>query len=94
VALSAFRLLSGEQLLTAYESSPGKHRVFCSHCGSPIYSRREALPSVVRVRAGLFNEPLRVRPAWHAYTGSKCNWWPIEDGLPQYPEGHVPSSAA
>lgn len=94
VAVSGFRLLSGEHLLKAYESSPGKQRMFCSCCGSPVYSRRLALPEVVRVRAGLFNEPLPVKPSWHAYTGSKCNWWPIEDGLPQYPQGYVPPATA
>jgi hypothetical protein len=90
VEVSAFRLLSGEGSLKAYESSPGKERVFCSHCGSPIYSRRPALPSVVRIRAGLFDDPISARPAWHAYTGSKCSWWPIDDGLPQHSKGYVP----
>ena len=90
VAVSAFRVVSGEQLLKAYESSPGKERVFCCNCGSPVFSRRQALPDVVRVRVGLINEPLAVRPASHAYTGSKCNWWSIDDGLPQYKEGRVP----
>ena len=94
VDVSNFRLLSGEHLLKAYESSPGKQRVFCSCCGSPVYSRRPSLPGVVRIRAGLFNEPLSVKPAWHAHTGSKCNWWSIQDGLRQYPEGYVPPSAA
>ena len=89
VATSAFHLLGGEEFLKAYESSPGKERVFCSHCGSPVYSRRQSLPSVVRVRAGLINEPLETRPAWHIHTGSRCNWWRIDDGLPQFTEGHV-----
>jgi hypothetical protein len=90
VATSAFLFVSGEQLLRSYESSPGKQRLFCSKCGSPVLSRRQALPGVVRVRVGLINELLKVRPASHAYTGSKCNWWPIEDGLPQYKEGRAP----
>lgn len=90
VAASAFRFISGEQLLKAYESSAGKQRLFCSNCGSPVLSRRQTIPGVVRVRVGLINEPLNVKPASHAYTGSKCNWWPIEDGLPQYREGRAP----
>ena len=93
VAASAFRLLAGEQLLKSYESSPGKQRLFCGQCGSPVYSRRASVPGVVRIRAGLINEPLPVQPAWHAYVGSKSNWWHIDDGLPQYQEGHVPPSA-
>lgn len=87
---AAFRLLSGEHLLKSYESSPGKQRLFCNHCGSPVYSQRSAAPSVVRVRAGLINEPLDVQPAWHAHVGTKCNWWRINDGLPQYEEGYTP----
>jgi len=93
VQAGAFRLVSGEQTLKSYESSPGKERVFCSRCGSPVYSRRHSLPSVVRIRAGLFDEPIPVAPAWHAYTASKCSWWSIDDALPQYREGYVPPTA-
>ena len=93
VAVSAFRLLSGEQSLKAYESSPGKERVFCGRCGSPVFSRRPSVPSVVRLRAGLLDEPVPVKPAWHAHTGSKCSWWSIGDGLPQYRDGHAPSAS-
>jgi len=94
VATSAFRLVAGEQLLKSYESSPGKERVFCGQCGSPLFSRRPALPNVVRLRAGLINEPLNVGLAWHAYTGYKCNWWPIADEAPQYEQGHAPQPRA
>lgn len=79
--------VGGETLLKSYESSPGKQRVFCGECGSPIYSCHESKPGVVRIRAGLLNEPLATRPAFHIYTESACNWWAIDDGLPQYPEG-------
>lgn len=89
VPVAAFELLDGARLLTAYESSPGKQRVFCGRCGSPVYSRRESLPDVVRVRAGLLDAPVSARPAWHFHTASKCDWWPIDDDLPQYPEGAV-----
>jgi hypothetical protein len=94
VEVSAFRLLSGEQSLKAYESSPGKERVFCERCGSPVFSRRPSVPTVVRIRAGLLDEPIPAKPAWHAYTDSKCSWWPIDDGLPQYREAFVPPGTA
>ena len=84
VAKSAFEIVSGEDRLQRYESSPGKYRYFCSTCGSPVFSARSALPDVVRIRAGLLDDPLPVRPGSHAFVGSKCNWWPIEDGLPRY----------
>lgn len=89
VARDAFHLDSGAELLSEYESSPGKRRVFCRRCGSPIYSRRDSLPNVLRIRAGLINEPLPVRPAAHAYVAHKANWWTITDDVPQFAEGHT-----
>ena len=50
VATSAFAFVRGQEMLQAYESSPGKERVFCRRCGSPVFSRRVAMPEVLRVR--------------------------------------------
>lgn len=83
VSAASFQLLSGEELLTAFESSPGKQRVFCRRCGSPIYSHKASLPGVLRIRAGLIDEPVSVSIAAHFQTGSKASWWPIEDDLPR-----------
>lgn len=82
---SAFSLLTGDEALKAYESSPGKQRVFCCHCGSPIFSRTSKLPGVLRIRAGSLDGELATRPGWHAFTASKANWWDVQDDLPQYP---------
>lgn len=89
VSTTAFHLVSGAELLTTFESSPGKERVFCSKCGSPIYSKKDTIPGVLRIRAGLINEPLSAKPVAHFYTGSKANWWPINDGLPQFDGAYV-----
>ncbi|WP_410209137.1 GFA family protein [Aquirhabdus sp.] len=89
VLTSNFELTDGLDILTEYESSPGKKRFFCSRCGSPIYSARSSLPGVIRIRAGLLDEPLTVRPSVHAYVASKSSWWDIQDGLPKHPEGIV-----
>jgi hypothetical protein len=91
VSRAAFAFDSGTELLTEYESSPGKKRAFCSRCGSPVYSRRDAQPEVLRIRAGLINEPLSVRPVAHFCVASKADWWPIDDGLPQFAEAFVPA---
>ena len=84
VQSAAFELLCGAELLSAYTSSPGKQRVFCSTCGSPVYSRKDSLPGVLRLRAGLIDGSLAVRPVAHFHTASKANWWPVNDGLPQF----------
>ena len=82
---------SGQELMRRYESSPGKARVFCSVCGSPIYSERASLPGLVRLRAGLLAEPVAARLGFHAYVGSKATWWPLaDDGVPRHEEGYSP----
>lgn len=90
VPAAAFELLDGAALLRDYESSPGKHRVFCGRCGAPVYSRRDALPGVLRVRVGLIDTPLGTRPASHAHVASKADWWSIDDDAPRY-EGAAPA---
>jgi hypothetical protein len=84
VNTSAFELQAGADLITAYESSPGKTRSFCRRCGSPLFSQRASLPGVLRIRAGLMEGPLDTQLGWHIYTGSKANWWHIDDDLPQH----------
>lgn len=84
VAQAAFHLTAGRELLADYESSPGEIRAFCRSCGSPIYSQRVGRPGVLRIRVGTINQPLNVRPVASYYTGSKCNWWEIHDGLPRF----------
>lgn len=86
IAEADFRFASGQETLRAYESSPGKERVFCAACGSPIFSRAAAIPGVLRIRAGTLDAPVAARPATHAFVGSKADWWEITDALPQYVE--------
>jgi hypothetical protein len=89
VPRSAFELLSGQDLIKSYESTPGKMRCFCDQCGSPLYSWRAAMPDVLRIRVGLLDEPVRATLAFHAYLDDKCAWWPVDehDGLPHYAQG-------
>lgn len=49
---SKFQLLLGEGYLREYFHTENKARVFCSQCGSPIYSYRTDLPNVLRLRLG------------------------------------------
>jgi hypothetical protein len=86
VATTAFRLTSGGDRLKGFQSSPGKWRTFCGDCGSPLHSRLESLPQVLRVRAGGLDGPVASRPAFHIFAASKADWWEIDDDLPRYDE--------
>ncbi|HET8731904.1 MAG TPA: GFA family protein [Moraxellaceae bacterium] len=82
-----FRLLAGAGLLKEYRAVPHKARVFCSHCGSPLYSRRDDLPEVLRLRLGTVTTPFTCANAYHQHVASKASWFTITDDLPHYPEG-------
>lgn len=81
-----FKLISGADLLTAYESSPGKWRVFCRVCGSPVYSKTVKKPGVVRIRLGTLDTPVQGKAAGHFWVSSKANWYEIQDDVPRFSE--------
>lgn len=85
-ATNDFVIVSGEESLKCFSTAEGVHRLFCGNCGSPIISRRDSLPDVVRVRMGTLDTPLAQGPGAHIYVGSKATWHVIHDQLPQYPE--------
>lgn len=79
-----FTFLSGEDELTAYESTPGQKKYFCKICGSPIISKREAKPEQVRIRIGTISSDIIERPIAHIFTTSKANWEDICGDLSHY----------
>lgn len=85
-----FKFISGDELLSSYESSPGKVKYFCRICGSPIMSLNASEPNSVRIRLGTIDGEINEYPKCHIFVGSKANWHDIADKLPQYenfPEG-------
>lgn len=79
-------LLSGGELLREYESSPGKLRVFCSTCGSPMYAYLTTSPDVLRLRLGSLDTPFAKQPRAHTWVSDKAPWEPIDDDVPQFQE--------
>jgi hypothetical protein len=89
-----FALTAGADLVSEYESSPGKFRAFCRRCGSPLYSRRDSEPEIRRLRLGSFDGDPGRRPLAHVWVVSKAPWYSIEDSLPRYPEAPPPDGGA
>ena len=86
VDASAFKVVQGDESLKVFSTAEGVHRVFCSVCGSPIISRRDAFPGVLRLRLGTLDTPIEERPEAHIFVASKADWHDIHDSLPQHPE--------
>jgi hypothetical protein len=57
-----FRITRGAEHLKEYRATPGKVRVFCAECGSPLYSARDDLPEARRLRLGTLDTPIASTP--------------------------------
>lgn len=86
VKRAELEFVAGAELLQTYESSPGKERVFCGRCGSPLYSRRPAEPDTLRLRIGTLDTPVEKRPSAHIWVSGKADWDVICDDIPQHAE--------
>ena len=92
VKTDELRVVSGEELVRYYESSPGERRGFCSVCGSNLFTRFAARPQELGFALGILDDDPGNRPTCHVFVGSKAPWDEITDALPQYdalPPGHA-----
>ena len=77
-----FRWLEGQELLSAYETSPGIGWAFCRACGSSLGIPADG--KLGSLTLGTLDTDPGVRPAYHMFTGSKAAWYDITDTLPQF----------
>ena len=82
-----FVFTAGEALLKTFFSSPGKKRVFCGQCGSPLYSQRTDMPEVMRLRLGTVTEGVAAEPGYEIYCESRSSWFREDSQRPRYPQG-------
>lgn len=79
-----FRWLKGQDALSAYESSPGKLRYFCSRCGSQLMAERPHLPMVI-VRVATLDEDPGVLAEHHIWVSHDVPWLRYE-GVAEHSE--------
>lgn len=88
IARGSLRIVSGEALVRAYEPPDGFAKVFCSSCGSALWSRHPDDPELTYVRLGAFDADPGIRPQYRQFVAYAAVWEPVpDDGLPRYPEG-------
>ncbi len=86
-----FRWLRGEHLLKHFESSPGKRRHFCSHCGSHVMAEWVDKPGVI-IRMGCLDDDPGEKPRLHIWRSEGAVWYDPAVQLPEWPEGRPRSS--
>ena len=79
-----FRWVSGEDLVSVYESSPGMGWYFCRVCGSSLAAINDGKLDAVTL--GTVEGDPGVRPSSHIFVASRAPWVEIMDTLPQFDE--------
>lgn len=80
-----FRWIKGKEKLSAFESSPGKLRYFCSICGAHLLAERPAQHHVI-LRVAVLDEDPGIKPAMHIWCSHNVPWLQDEEGIPHYQE--------
>ncbi len=87
IAPGSLRILSGDDLIRSFEPLDGFAKVFCSVCGSSLWSRHPEDPDVISIRLGTFDADPGIRPSYRQFVAYAAPWEPIpDDGLPRFPE--------
>jgi hypothetical protein len=88
VPREGFRLLQGEQQLRSFQPPEGIPKLFCSTCGSALFSGAPLSDAEVAVRLGTLDRDPGVRLEYRQFVSSAVTWEPIpDDGLTRYPRG-------
>lgn len=79
-----FKLVGREQL-KSYQSSSGKHRYFCSNCGTQVYAKRDGTKHII-LRLGSLDDDPGVKEKTHIWLSQKASWYSINSTLPECQE--------
>jgi hypothetical protein len=88
ISRGALTIRSGEELLRAYDPGDGGfYKLFCSQCGSAMFSRSPDDPGIMSVRLGTIDGDPGVTMEWRQFLNYAAPWEPIpDDGVPRFPE--------
>ena len=86
VPKAKFRWTRGEELLAAFESSPGKLRRFCSRCGSHLIAERTGKDTVM-LRLGCLDSDAPGNALAHIWRSDAASWYDPRHVLAELLEG-------
>jgi hypothetical protein len=90
VAREGFRLLAGAESLAAFQPPTGVPKLFCSQCGSALFSGDPFSDAEVAIRLGAFDRDPGVRPQYRQFVDSAAAWEPVpDDGLTRHPRSRT-----
>ena len=86
VQKEAFAWKGDKEARASVESSPGKHRSFCSRCGSHVAAEREDA-DVMLLRMGCVDTEVEAKALGHIWRSDCASWYDPKTILPEKPVG-------
>ena len=88
IEMDQLELLSGEVREHEFETGSGATQIVvrCASCGTPLWSHYRLGRKAAAVRVGTLDNPSAVRPDAAIYVGSRPQWAPLPEGVPQFEE--------
>jgi len=80
-----FQWVRGIELLSSFESSPGKKRHFCSQCGTQLIAQLANEDHVI-LRIGSLDDDPGVAPSYQMWASRQVPWLKYGDNIIKYPE--------
>jgi hypothetical protein len=59
-------------------------RLFCEHCGTPLFARNEAHPEFLPVKIGSLDDPAAFRPQANIWVCSAQPWHDLDPAIPRF----------
>ena len=87
--MAALRVVSGrvKGYTTTGDSGNTITREFCPECGSPLFTKAQAYPNLIWIKAGSLDEPELIKPSKQIWTQCALPWAYINEDLPSFPKG-------
>lgn len=76
-------VLTQDNTLQWYQSSPEAQRGFCNTCGASLFWKHEADKGAVSVMSGTIDGATGITTAKHIFTAFKGDYYEIADDVPQ-----------
>lgn len=79
--------VEGGENVTWYRASDTAGRGFCRTCGSALFWKGDNT-DYTSIMAGTFDQPTGLAIGKHIFCADKGDYYEIDDGVPQYAQGH------
>jgi hypothetical protein len=91
VVPGSLRVTQGEDAIRAFVPEQGFEKLFCSECGSALWSRDPHDHDSLSVRLGAFDGDPGVRPSYRQFVAYAAPWESLpDDGLTRHQERRPP----